>query len=192
MVAGLLPNIKKPFLPFTMVYQRHGYTVRLMEPVTPQQLPEPERMLLAHDRDMTNTLQTFYGDEIHLRVISQLIENDILTRLVVLELNKNDEPVEFGAIQIDLNQLDEIPRLLVEEGQLPFGGILNDFAVQYKSEPRAYFRIKADGFLRRIFHIEPGPELFGRCNTLSLENGAPIAHVIEILPPGEGRAGENQ
>ncbi|MDP8242852.1 MAG: hypothetical protein P9L94_02140 [Candidatus Hinthialibacter antarcticus] len=190
MVTALLPEIKEPFLPFPMVYQRHGYTVRLMEPVTPLEMPEPERMLLVHDSDMTNTLQTFYEDDIHLRVLNQAVEGDILTRLVVLELDDDNEPVEFGAIQIDLTKLDEIPRLLVEEGRLPFGGILNQFAVQYHSEPSAYFRMKADGLMQRIFNISPGPELYGRCNTLSMSSGEPIAHVIEILPPGDDRVGE--
>lgn len=192
MVTALLPNIKEPFSPFQMVYQRHGYTVRAMAPVGADDLPEPERSLLAHDSDMTNTLQQFYGEEIHLQVINQAIEREVLSRLVVLELDGENRPVEFGAIQIDLTKLDEIPRLLVEEGRLPFGGILNQFAIRYQSEPSAFFRIQADGLMQRVFHIPPGPELYGRCNTLSLAGGEPIAHVIEILPPGKERSGESR
>ncbi len=192
MVAALLPNIKEPFSPFQMVYQRHGYTVRAMTPIAENQLVEPEKSLLVHDSDMTNTLRQFYSDEIHLDVINQDIERDILSRLVVLKLDSDERPVELGAIQIDLNRLDEIARSVVQEGRLPFGGILNQFGINYESRPSAFFRIQADGLMQRVFHIEPGPELYGRCNTLSQPDGEPIAHVIEILPPCENREGESR
>src|SRR5438309_1401373 len=52
-----------------------------------EEVPEPYRQLLVHDRDMTPTLEAFHGDRIHLRVLERRIEEHALWRQVVLTLD---------------------------------------------------------------------------------------------------------
>ncbi|MBI1387812.1 MAG: hypothetical protein GC154_05140 [bacterium] len=181
--AGMLHSIEKPFVPFHQMYQRHGFAVRLMTPVEPDAIPAPYHDLLVHERDMTNTLAAWFNMRIHLRVIHMAVDGDVLSRMVTLELDSDNRPVEFGAIQIDLSLLDPTPRRLVEEARMPFGGILNEFAVEYLSQPAFFFRAESDSLMQKVFSISAGPGLYGRCNTLSVPSGRALAHVIEILPP---------
>ncbi|MEO0477498.1 MAG: hypothetical protein AAF085_16260, partial [Planctomycetota bacterium] len=49
-----------------------------------EELPEPCRTLLAHDRDMTGTLETYFKQPMTLRVHVKRVEGDSLYRQVSL------------------------------------------------------------------------------------------------------------
>ncbi len=66
----------------------------------------------------------------------------MLLRQVVLVLDSDERPVEFGAIRIQLNQLPPEARQRVLEGKLPLGRVLQDFFIQHSSRPVAYFEVE--------------------------------------------------
>ena len=132
---------------------------------------------------MTPTLQEFHRDSIHLRVLHFEVEDDILIRFVILVTDGEETITEFGAIQIDLGLLDTVPRCQVMEGYLPFGGILGAYDIPHESHPSAFFHVEADEFIRDAFEMQTAMTVYGRCNTISLPTGDPLAHVVEIVPP---------
>ncbi len=69
-------------------------------------VPEPERSLLVHERDMTSTLRNFHGSPIKLEVVKSECSDDYLMRMVVLHRDDNGAPVEFGAIGIRLDKFE--------------------------------------------------------------------------------------
>ena len=85
-------------------HRRHGRPLPQFEILAAEAVPEPERSLLVHDRDMTRTLERHHGDTIHLRVLSRFHEGDVYGRESILQLDRSDRPVEYGAIRIHLDR----------------------------------------------------------------------------------------
>ena len=93
--------------PLDVFYREAGRALPWHEAVPPEAIPEPMRGLLAHNRDMTSTLEQHHGDGIHLRVLSLGHDATSLRRQVVLCRDRDDAPVEFGATLAWLNEFEE-------------------------------------------------------------------------------------
>jgi chorismate-pyruvate lyase len=150
--------------------------------IAPEELPEEERHLLVHDRDMTPRLREFHGSVIDLDVHARARLGHYLVRASVLTRRVDGKPVEFGAIGIHLEDLPVEAREQVVDGRVPFGAILEQHAVPHTSHPRGFFRIAVDSRLAELLGATPGQVLFGRCNVLRYSNGKVLADVVEVLP----------
>ena len=147
-----------------------------------QELAEPYRTLLAHDRDMTGTLETYFKQPMTLRVHVKNIQGDALYRQVSLLCADDGKPAEFGAIRIDLSCFDDETRDLVAQCKVPLGRVLREHDVAYVSNPSAYLEVDPDKLLCEALGVTHGP-LYGRKNELTMPDGRAIAQIIEILPP---------
>ena len=146
-------------------------------------LPSIYRVLLAHDRDMTSTLERYWGAKLHLRVIEKHLEDHRLTRQVVLVTDTDDRPVEFGAIRIFLDRFGDAPRQEIESCTRPLGTILEHHRIKYTCSPSAFFACPSSEFIERVFGIVDAGDLYGRCNTILNGTDEPLAEVVEILAP---------
>ena len=171
--------------PLDQFYFLSGLAVPEATKVDAESIPEPYRRLLVHENDMTLTLEAAYEQRIHIRLVSRKAEADVLLRQVVLVLDSDERPVEFGAIRIQLNQLPAHARARVLEGKLPLGRLLQDFNVHHRSQPAAYFAVKADRQIGEALAIPSRQQLYGRRNKLLMPSGPVLAEVVEILPPAE-------
>jgi chorismate-pyruvate lyase len=153
--------------------------------VVPESIPEPQRSLLVHDRDMTPTLEKFHGSPIELRILKCWWTGDSLMREVVLVLKENGRPVEFGAIRIDISAISGEARKVILENRLPFGTILKEYVIDHMSRPSAFLRVLPDAVMRQALGLKDSEPLYGRCNSLLDLNGRLLAEVVEILPPFE-------
>ena len=132
---------------------------------------------------MTSTLENHDAQRVHLRVIGRQTTGDDYSREVLLVLDGTERPVEFGAIHIHLSRFPRSIRELILEERLPLGRILNDHAIPYLSQPRAYLRLASDPTIDRLLNLRGAHILFGRHNRLSNPAGKPLADIVEILPP---------
>lgn len=169
--------------PLDDFYAWNGRTLLAHEVVPADSLPEPARSLLVHERDMTRTLEQFHGSALHLRVVSRRQEGDSYWRESVLELDGTNQPVELGAIRIDLSRFPEPWRGKILEEHLPLGGILNASGILYTSRPTAFLRFQPDAFITCALHFSESVEVYGRQNALRDSAGRILAEIIEILPP---------
>ncbi|MFO1459918.1 MAG: hypothetical protein U1G08_10955 [Verrucomicrobiota bacterium] len=169
--------------PLDEFYRRQQRTLPTFEAVPADTLPEPQRSLLVHNRDMTRTLEQFHGAPIHLRVLSRHREGGTYWRESALQLDGSNQPVEFGAIKIHLDRFPEPGRSQILNEHRPLGGILNASGRPYTSRPTAYLRFGADDFIARALNFSGRPILYGRQNTLRDAEGITLAEIIEILPP---------
>ncbi len=142
-----------------------------------QELPETERMLLVHDRDMTGRLREFHGSDIALDVHAKSRIGNYLVRASVLKRATDDAPVEFGAIGIHLDGFDEETRELVLGCQVPLGAILTQRGIAHTSHPSGYFRIEIDHRLATLLGGWEGQTLYGRCNELKHGDGSALAEL---------------
>lgn len=158
-----------------------GADIPAPQAVSPAQMPEPYRRLLAHAQDMTSTLEQHHGQRVGLRVLRRERRERYYSREVLL--TTPDAPVEYGVIRIQLTAVPPEVRELILAEHLPLGRLLQDHAVPYLSRPQEFYRFIASPYLQRVLEL-PGPAtLYGRRNLLLNREHRLLADVVEILPP---------
>jgi chorismate-pyruvate lyase len=166
----------------------YAYYKRDMPEITPLfdwHMPEPYKQLLVHERNMTPTLEAFYTSSIHIERLNVVPDKQECSREVILHLDTDKRPVEYGASRIFLNNLPQKAIDQICEGHMPLGTILNQNNCQHTVELSGFFKVKPTSFFTNVFSSTNGTPLYGRRNTLVALNGKPIAEVCEILPPVE-------
>jgi len=171
--------------PLDDFYAQAGLPLPAIEAVAGDDVPEPYKSLLVHQDDMTPTLEKFHGDTIHLRVLRRQQRDDFYFREVVLVTDKDERPVEFGAIKINLSIFLPGARQQILEERLPLGHILADCTVTHTSRPKAFLRVQSDALINSVLQIQGTHTLYGRRNTLWDPQQRPLAEIVEILPPAE-------
>lgn len=169
--------------PLTFFRKNGGRALPSFELVDADKMPEPYRQLLVHNGDMTSRLEHFHGGNIVLGVLHQEHNEHAYRREVVLHVEKNGLPVEYGAIEIQLDAFDPQIRELILEGRLPLGGILNKYDINYRSRPKAFFRLGADLEMNALFSASGVHEFYGRSNELLGEGDRLLARIVEVLRP---------
>ena len=179
-------SIPKRFVlahPLDEFYARAGLPMPSLQELTGKEVPEPYRSLLVHENDMTPTLEQFYGQDIHLRVLSRRRKRDEYFREVVLLLDGSNRPVECGAIKINLKLFSPDARAEILEERRPLGHILNERHIAHTSLPKAFLLLTSDHLINEVLGLTGANILYGRRNTLFNPKGRPLAEIVEILPP---------
>lgn len=168
--------------PLDVLYRNAGLPAPAIRPIPGEEMPEPYRSLLVHQRDMTPTLEAFHGDRIHLRTLQHREDGGAFCRLVVLVTDSEEKPTEFGAIAIHLDVFPPEAQELILGCLCPLGTVLARYDIRHHSAPRAFFEVQADGMMSGALGVAPEQTLYGRRNVLSTPDGRVIADVVEILP----------
>lgn len=146
-------------------------------------LPPPQRGLLDHADDLTPTLAAYYGVSLALRVLDCVVAPPWVERTVTLVKATDGDPVAFGAICIDLRQFTSAAADAVRAGRRPLGALLAEYGIIHGSHPQAFFGMVSDPVVAEALACPRDVTLFGRHNELRGADGAPLARVIEMLPP---------
>ena len=155
-----------------------------IEPIDGSALPEPYRSLLVHESDMTSTLGQFHCDDIGLKVLHRHSSADAYYREVLLLAERDRQPVEYGAIKINLDQFPGSARDAITAAAVPLGQLLHDHGIGYISRPSGFLRVECDDYIGGLFDLADRPMLYGRRNTLYDNTGRDcLAEIVEILPP---------
>jgi chorismate-pyruvate lyase len=179
MASGALPFV----YPLDDFYARSGLPLPSFERIPGEQVPEPYRSLLVHEKDMTPTLENFHGAAIHLRILNREQRGDFYFREVVLQLDGSDRPVEFGANKVSLVLFPPKARHLILEERLPLGRILKDCGVAHNTVAKAFFRVQADELINSVLGLSERGVLYGRRATIYDTQKRPLSEIVEILPP---------
>lgn len=173
-----------PFVyPLDEFYARAGLPLPNIERLAGEQVPEPYRSLLVHERDMTPTLENFHHSAIHLRILQREQRGDFYFRQVALHLVGSEKPVEFGANKVGLILFPPKARQLILEERVPLGRILKDCEIGHTTVAKAFFRIMPDDLICQALALKKPIMLYGRrANILDLQK-RPLAEIVEILPP---------
>ncbi len=161
--------------------------VREVEAIDAENIPQPYRGLLDHDRDMTPTLEKVWKAELHLDVLANLRVRDHLIRHVILRTAEG-RPAAFGAIRIRLPMFPEEARTRILEGRAPLGTILREHAIPHSAAPTGFFRTEPNALTRQAFGATDAAVHYGRHNELRGPEGL-LAEVVEILPHHEAAGG---
>ncbi len=182
-----------PVYPLEWFYNRSDKQIPEFEYISAEDLPEPYKKLLDHQRDMTSTLKKFHNSEqIWVQALEKYQEGNLYHRLVTLWIPDNDKsrsthssrPVEFGAIRIHLDRFPDIARQWILQESRPLGRILHDGSVSYLSRPEKFFKTRTDDWIGSALRMPAGQVVYGRCNVLwdGEATDQPLAEIVEILP----------
>lgn len=169
-------------------YNRAGLPLPAGRKLKPKEVPQPYRSLLVHSRDMTHTLQAFYGAPPDLQVLSRHRDGEVYFREVLL--TARNRPVEYGVIRILLEHFPSPAKECVLGERVPLGAILAREGIPHVGWPQAFFETVVDDHMRDVLGISGAGVLFGRRNVLLDGSRRLLAEVIEILAPTNGRLGE--
>jgi chorismate-pyruvate lyase len=132
---------------------------------------------------MTPTLEGFYRQKLCLQVLRSQQRDDFYFREVVLLLEATQEPVEFGAIKINLALFPTSSRREILEEKWPLGHILQDHQIAHTSRPKAFLRVQTDDFISEALKLSGAQILYGRRNSLLDTTQRSLAEIVEILSP---------
>ncbi len=169
--------------PLTLFRENGGEPLPPFEFIEGAEMPEPYRSLLVHNGDMTSRLEAFHRGSIVLEVLRREHTSSAYRREVVLHIDETGNPVEYGAIEINLNAFRDELRALIVEAHLPLGGLLNRFGVAYRSEPKAFIQLGPDAVMREHFAAPEAQRFYGRCNVLLDAEDQVLARIVEVLKP---------
>ena len=179
-----MPETVDPLWPLAAFYRAAGRTLPSITQIEGGDMPQPYAQLLVHKTDMTGTLERYYDDTIHLKVIDTVREGNVYSRQVTLVLDAGKRAVEFGAICMYLDAFPAPVRELILKDDRPLGAIMTDLALPHLSNPRRYFTVESDDLIANALQFTDRRTLYGRCNIIS-SNGTLLADIVEILPPKE-------
>ena len=170
------------FAPLTRFYEQEQLAPLAFEVIGEEQLPEPQRHLLVHDRDMTTRLECHHRSPIGLKALYISHEPESYFREVLLIAENSGNPVEYGAIEINLEVFPGDLRAKVLEGRKPLGGLLVEHDFAFVSSPQTYFQVQSDEHVQELLELDGPTTLNGRSNILTTPDGRAIANIVEILP----------
>lgn len=172
-----------PAFPLSEFYARTSLALPRMERLSGEEMPEPYRALLVHDRDMTSTLERYHGSEIYIQALSSERRDGEYFREVVLRRASDDAPVEFGANCLNLSLFTPEARWMILQEKVPLGRIIKDHAILHTIHVRGFFRIEPDELICRALQLARPVTLFGRQAMICDAAERPLSQVVEILPP---------
>lgn len=169
--------------PLSEFYAHARLPLPAIEPIRGEDVPEPYKSLLVHGNDMTPTLEAFHQSAIHLEIVRREHRGDFYFREVVLRLNGNDQPAEFGANKIYLGRFPEEAQDLILQEEIPLGGILKRCHVQHHTEAKAFLRVQADALIAEKLDLAQPAALYGRKAIITDLQHRTLCEIVEILPP---------
>ena len=167
--------------PLDLVYRRAGIDAPAFEAVPPDDIPLPYRALLVHDSDMTLTLERHFGGRVALRPLSTFTRGGSYFRRVLLVQEYAGQPVEMGAIRMELDAFDESLRRRILENRTPLGSILRDGRFEYASRVKAFLQLTPNPEMMGVFWMREPRTLYGR-RTEIVRQGRKIGDIVEVLP----------
>ena len=160
-----------------------GIPVSAFHIMSGSDLPQPANQLLNHPVDMTSTLAKYNRSKLYVDCLRRDISRRVYLREVFLKAQKDDAIVEYGVIAIVLDSFSEEQQKVIKAAKIPFGGLLHDFQIEFKSAPVCFFSISAESLKDTPFKDLKGQLFYGRFNQLSKSTGESIAWIMEILTP---------
>ena len=169
--------------PLSDFYAHAKLPMPRIEAVAADAVPEPYRSLLVHKNDMTPTLEAFHNSRIHLELVKKDHRGGFYFREVILRLDHDEKPVEFGANKLHIGIFSEEAQEQILLEQVPLGRILNECDVKHLTEAKFFLRVEPDELICRALELETPVTLYGRKAVITDHKGLMLSEIVEILPP---------
>jgi len=148
--------------------------------ISPEELPDPQRRLLAHTSHMTVTMEDFHRSEVDVKVLDRRSTPNHYSRKILLTRQSDDKVVQFGIVRLSKSSLAEKVREDVESERIPLGRVLIQHQVMRTVKLMTTWQIEPGPALREAFSCEDLSTCFGR-TALIYTDGVPAVELLEIV-----------
>lgn len=148
--------------------------------VAPDDIPQPFRTLLVHEKHMTLTLTAHYGAFLELNVREMHYEGSLYSRKISLTIPRDHEVVEYGLIRLDLRYVPQTVWPEIFQQRTPMGELLLRHNILQRVQPKWFLRLEAQSSVLSWIGAKTACPLFGRLGTIYC-NGEPAVEVLEIV-----------
>jgi len=145
-------------------------------------LPDEYQSLLAHHDHMTVTVEAWHNSLVNVRVLKEHRDGHFYARKILLTLQRDNTPVQYGIMRIDLSSLPEIVRMEIESQALPLGRIMIRHHLLREVELCQLWQVKPGEELRVQLQLGDEPCIYGRTARILVE-GKPVVELLEIVKP---------
>ena len=167
--------------PLDVLYAHAGLAPPHARRLQADQLPPPYDNLLAHQREMTSTLEAHFGSKLTVRVLTTFMRGTIYYRRVLLALEDSGRPAAMGAVAIRLDAFAPRVRAKIVAQREPLGRLVRQSGVDFDIRPQAFFQVTPNSEMLGVFHMRAGVPLYGRQTRMHVA-GKAIGYVVEVLP----------
>ena len=188
-VVPIQPRRRRPTVsahgilyPLDVMYAQTGIDGPAAKRTTPDRIPPPYSTLLVHEKEMTATLEQYFGGRVAVRALSTSTKGRSYFRRVLLVMEQSGRPVAMGAVRIQLDVFSVRTRARILRRQEPLGRILRDAGINYGSHPTAFLEITPNSDMLGVFWMPERRTLYGRQTQVTLGDDK-IGDIVEILPP---------
>lgn len=150
--------------------------------VKAEQIPEPYRDLLAHDKHMTVTVEAYHRTPVDVRVLATHVTESHYARKILLTRQTDDHVVQFGLVRLNLNYLGPDARAEIESQREPLGRILIKYNVLRNVRLLSLWRIEPGQDLCQSLRLTTPKTCYGR-TALIYCNSVPAVELLEIVAP---------
>ena len=150
------------------------------EEVTAEQVPEPSRSLLAHDRHMTVTVEKYHGSPVDVQVLQSRTDGDLYSRKILLTRQSDGRVVQFGIVRLHMSVLSPEVSAEIERMETPLGRILINHGVFRVVKLLSLLKIQCGSELAETMGLEVDQECYGRTARIFCD-GAPAIELLEIV-----------
>jgi hypothetical protein len=152
------------------------------EHVASETLPEPYRLMLAHNHHMTVTMESYHNCRVDVRILDRRLDGDFYSRKIVLLKSGADRVVQFGIVRFDLSYVTPTVREEILAGHKPLGRVLIDHNVLRHIDLGAVLRLQAGPALAHHLHMPAGGVTYGRLATIFCNRHAAV-DLLEVTAP---------
>jgi len=150
------------------------------EEVSPGQVPEPSRSLLAHDQHMTVTIEQHHQTRVDVKVLQTRTDRDHYSRKSLLTRKSDGGVVQYGIVRLNKSFLAPEVRGEIERQEIPLGRILINHDVLRVVKLLSLLKIHCGPELASQFGFQEGQICYGR-TALIYCDGAPAIELLEIV-----------
>lgn len=150
--------------------------------VDSSRLPQPFERLLAHDRHMTVTVESFHGDSVDVEVLRSRREGDSYSREILLRTQRRGDVVQYGIVRLRLHLIAEEPRREILQERKPLGRVLIEHQVLREVELLKVWQVHCGPALSRMFQVSPETITYGRTAMIHCDS-EPAIELLEIVAP---------
>jgi chorismate-pyruvate lyase len=152
------------------------------EPVSPSQLPDEYRALLAHNDHMTVTLEAANDSLVDVRVLAEWQDEASYARNSLLTRQRDGAVLQFGIMRIWLADLPAAACDEITVKRMPLGRVLVNHNVLRQVELITLWRILPGATLRRYLQLSAGQTVYGRSAQILVDD-RPTVQMLEIVAP---------
>jgi hypothetical protein len=154
------------------------------DPVSPRDIPEPYRSLLAHNEHMTVKLEAAHECLVDVRVLAEWRDEASYARNSILARQADGDALQFGIMRIWLADLPASATSEITVERLPLGRVLISHNVLREVELITLWQIEPGPALRKHLQLAVGQVIYGRSAQILVDE-RPTVQVLEIVAPAK-------